>query len=288
MDLQTANSVVDSQGNPDDLLLQYGKIMERVSAGTVYRDLVNTNYIDTPVRGGTIQVRRMKASTSQAYGTARTAGEGAILKNLKPTVKVDTDREIAEEMDAKDKKLWTDKGDLAVLQSRQADFSTSMNIELEKAYFEKLELTAQANGLVDVSGGSDLQDKLTLLIQHLEKLENEYVSGVERAFMVMTVNPVIYDALEKVRTTFNNPITGRTDENAFRRVAIRPALRQGYDAIIQVVGSLAEPVVMDDFYIAKPDLSNDHYAYISYYYGVDAVMSDLVFAADVNGGGISA
>lgn len=288
MDLQKANSVLDSAGNPDDLLLQYGQIMDRVAAGTIYRDLVNTQYIDTPVRGGTIQVRRMKASTSQPYGTARTAGEGNKLKNLKPTVKVDTDREIAEEMDAKDKKLWSDKGDLAVLQSRQGDFATSIDIELEKAYFTKLEQTAQANGLVDVSGGSDLQDKLTLLIQHLEKVENEYVNGVERNFMVLTVNPVIYDALEKIITTMNNPITGRADERFFRRVAIRPALRQGYDAIVQVVGSVAQPVVMDDFYIAKPDLSNDHYAYISYYYGTEAVMSDLVFAADVNGGGISA
>lgn len=288
MDLQKANNIVDAQGNPDDLMLQYGQIIDRISAGTVYRDLVNTNYIDTPVRGGTIQVRRMKSSTSQAYGTARTSGTGNQLKNDKPTVKINTDKEIAEEMDAKDKKLWMEGGDLAVLQTRQADFSTSMDIELEKAYFTKLEQVAQANTLVDVSAGSDLQDKLTLLIQHLEKVENDYVDGVERNFMVLTVNPVIYDALEKVITTFENPITGRTDESFFRRVAIRPALRQGYDAVIQVVGSLAQPVVFDDFYIAKPDLSNDHYAYMSYYYGTDAIMSDLVFAADVNGGGISA
>lgn len=289
MDLQKANNVVESDGSTkDDLLLQYGQIQDRIVANTVFRDLVNTNYIDEPVRGGTIKVRRLKSSTSQAYGTARTAGKGNGLQNNYSKVTVDTDREIAEEMDAKDIKLWQEEGGLAVLERRQPDFSLSMQIELEKAYFETLETIAQANGLVDVSGGSDLQDKLTLLIQHLEAVENDNVDNVEREFMVLTVKPKIYDALEKIITTMNNPVTGRTDERMFRRVAIRPAVRQGYDAIVQVVGSLAQPVVMDDFYIAKPELSNDRYAYMSYYYGTDAVMSDLVFAADVDGGGISA
>lgn len=289
MDLRKANSVLTADGiTKDDLMLQYGQIQDRIAAGFVYRDLVNTNYINEPVKGGTVKVRRMKASTSQPYGTARTAGQGSKLQNNFAKIEVDTDREIAEEMDAKDIKLYEAEGGLALLQSRQADFALSMGIELEKAYFTRLQQVAQANGLVDVSGGSDIQDRLSILIEALEAVENDNVSNVDRAFMVLTLKPSLYDALEKVVTTFNNPVTGRTDARAFRRVEVRPAVRQQYDAIVQVVGSIAQPVVMDEFYIAKPDLSNDKYAYMSYYFGTDPVMSDLVLAADIDGNGISA
>lgn len=279
MDLQKATSVVISDGvTKDDLLLQYGKIQDVIAAQFVYRDLVNTNYLNDPIKGGTVKVRRMKTATSQAYGTARTAGEANKLQNNYSKVEVDTDRELAEELSAKDIKLWQEEGALAILEGRREIFGLSMGVELEKAYFTKLQQTAVANSLVDVSGGSDIQDKLSLLIEHLEAIENDNVHNVDRSMMVLTVAPKWFDALEKVVTTFNNPITGRTDAKAFRGVEIRPAVRQGFDAIVQVVGSLAQPVVMDEFSIDKPDFSNDKYAYMSYYYGTGAVMSDLVFA----------
>lgn len=279
MDLQKSNSILTSDGvTKDDLMLEYGKIQGSIAGKFIYRDLVNTQYINEPVKGGTVKVRRMKTSASQPYGTARTSGSGNKLQNNFAKVEVDTDREIAEEMDAKDIKLYDSEGGLAVLSGRKDNFALSMGVELEKSYFTKLQQVAVANGLVDVSGESDVQDKLSLLIRTLEAVQNENVENVDRTFMVLTLAPKWYDALEKVVTTFNNPITGRTDAKAFRGVEVRSAVRQGFDAIVQVVGSLAQPVVMDEFYIGKPALSNDKFAYMSYYYGTDAVMSDLVFA----------
>jgi len=279
MDLQKATSVVISDGvTKDDLLLQYGKIQDVIAAKFVYRDLVNTNYLNDPIKGGTVKVRRMKTAISQPYGTARGVGEANTLQNNYSKVEIDTDRELAEELSAKDIKLWQEEGALAILEGRREIFGLSMGVELEKAYFTKLQQTAVANSLLDVSEASDIQDKLSLLIEHLESIENDNVHNVDRSMMVLTVAPKWFDALEKVVTTFNNPITGRTDAKAFRGVEIRPAVRQGFDAIVQVVGSLAQPVVMDEFSIDKPDFSNDKYAYMSYYYGTGAVMSDLVFA----------
>jgi post-segregation antitoxin (ccd killing protein) len=283
MEIQDSVSVFDSTGvTRDEQLLVYGKIQGTIAAKTVFRDLVNTNYVNEPTKGGTVKVDRLVKATSQAYGTARSSGSGDDLQNNYATISVDVLREIAEEMRASDTKLWREQGAEAVLRARASDYATSMGVELEKAYFEKLQLTAQANGLVDLSGETDLQDQLTLLIETLEETVNDNVEGVDRSMMVLTLAPAHFDALEKVLTTMQNPITGRTDERYFRQVAVRSALRQGYDAIIQVVGSLAQPVVMDDFRIDKPQLSNDYYSYISYYYGTGAVMPDLVLAGAID------
>jgi hypothetical protein len=216
----------------------------------------------------------------QAYGTGRTAGTGNVLQNNFAKIEVDTDKEFNEEVNAVDAKLYENGGAGAVLRARQPNYVLGMGIELEKAYYTKLVATASA---VDVSAEADIQDMLTKLIQTLEVVDNDNVHGVDRALMVLTVKPWVYDALEKVLTTMVNPITGRTDERYFRQVAIRKALRQtGADAVIQVVGSIAQPVVMDEFYIYKPQASNDIATYMSFYYGTGAVMSDLVFKADLS------
>jgi hypothetical protein len=277
--LQPAKNVVIGDGvTADDLMLQYGAIQGEIAGRFTYRDLVNTNYLTEPVKGGTVEVARLAMANSQDYGTARTAGSGNKIENNSADIKIDKDQEFAEEMNAKDLRLWNKLGDVAVLENRRSSFALSMGIELENAYYTKLQQTAVAAGLVDLSSASDIQDKLSLLIQTLEAVKNNNVDRVDRELMVLTLASKWYDSLEKVLTTLENPISGRTDAVAFRGVEVRRATRQGFDAIIQVIGSIAQPVVFDEFYVAKPELSNDKYAYMSYYYGTGAVMGDLVFA----------
>jgi hypothetical protein len=277
--LQPANNVVISDGSTaDDLMLQYGAIQGEIAARFTYRDLVNTNYLTDPVKGGTVEVARLAMANSQDYGTARSGGSGNKIQNNSVDIKIDQDQEFAEEMNAKDLRLWNKLGDIAVLENRRSSFALSMGIQLENAYYTLLQETAVANGLVDLSGESDVEDKLALLIRTLGAVENDNVAKVDRELMILTLAPKWYDALEKELTGLNNPISGRTDAVAFRGVETRMASRQGFDAIVQVVGSVAQPVVFDEFYVAKPELSNDKYAYMSYYYGTGAVMSDLVFA----------
>jgi len=282
--LQSANSVVTSDGvTKDDLLLSYGAIQGTIASRFVYRDLVNTNYANDPVKGGTVKVRRMASSVSQAYGTARTAGSANDLQNNYSLINIDTDREFAEEMDAKDVKLYLEEGGATILRARENDYAIGMGVEMEKAYFTKLQQTATANGLVDLSGESTTLEKLYLLIRTLEAVENDNVANVDREMMVLTLSPEWYDAVEQATTQYENPITGRADARFLGGVEVRKAVRQGFDAIVQVVGSLAQPVAMDTFRVEKPELSNDMYAYMSYYYGTGTVMSDLVFAGALDG-----
>lgn len=282
---QKANNVVKADGvSLDDLLVSYGRIQGTIAAQFVFRQLVNTNYTDEPVKGGTVFVRRMRSSISKPYGTARTNQEGDKAQNNGTDVKIDTDREISEEINGKDKRLYFEEGGAAYLKSRESDYAITIAEELEKAYFVALQQAAQANGLVNVSGASTTEDKISLLIQALEKIENQNVKGVDRSNMVLTLAPAWYDALEKHTQTLPNPLNGGVNARYFRRVEILPATRQGYDAVVQFRGSVAQPVVFDKFKIDEPDFSNDIYAFMSYYFGTKAVMPDLVLAAALDSG----
>ncbi len=87
---QLGTSVLASDGETnDELLVQYGQIAGDIVANFISQKWKNINYVDTPIRGGTIKVKRMKSATSQPYGTARTAREGNALQNNGVDVKIE-------------------------------------------------------------------------------------------------------------------------------------------------------------------------------------------------------
>jgi len=77
--------------------------------------------------------------------------------------------------------------------------------------------------------------------------------------------------------TLSNPQSNST--RLLHGVEVINARRQKFDAIVQAKGSIAQPLVMsEEFEVGKWQGSADYYAYLPYYFGTKAVMSDLVFA----------
>lgn len=283
---QKANSVYLGDGvTLDDLMVVYGRILDNVQANFQYRSFLNTEYIDEPVRGGTVKVRKFKNPTSQAYGTARAAREANKLIKNEAEIKVDTDREITEELNGKDKILYTEEGGVALLTAREQAYANAMGLELETAYYTKLQQTAVANGLVNLSAGATTKAKLAILIRALEsKTVDGYINGVNRADMVLSLAPQWFDDLEDEIATLPNPRNGGANAQFFHGVEIIPAIRQGFDAVVQYRGAMAQPVALDDFKVDGIELSNDIYAYMSYYFGTGAVLPDLVLAGALDSG----
>ena len=279
---QLATSVnYQNSSTKDDLLVTYGKIQGSIVAQFISQKYKNTNYTDTPTRGGTVKVKRFNMSTSQAYGTARAAAAANKLTNNGVDVKIDTDKEIAEEMSAKDRKLYMEGAD-TFLQSREADYALSRGVTLETAYFVQLQTEAttfDTSPYTDSDPVKQIILKIEALIRKLEVVNNNNVKGVDRSSMLLTLAPEFFDALEKHVQTLPNPFNGGVDAKFFRRVLVEPAVRQGVDAVVQVMGSVAQPVVMGNFKVAEAEFSADEYAYLPYFFGTKAVMPDLIFKA---------
>lgn len=276
-----------NQTDKDKLLVTYSQVQGTIAASALSMRLKNSQVEGDVVNGGTVRVRRMRTSVVQPYGTARTQGYGNKLQNNGVDVKIDTDREIVEEIERKDILKY---GIPSIIQDRSSNHALSMSIDLDKQYFVELQNAASSlqkrggasptTGIVDVSGFLNVEDKLLALIRRLESLENENVQKVDRNLMVLTLAPKWYDQLKKYINTLPNP-EGNTSE-FFHGVEVYSAPRQGFDAIVQVRGSVAQPVTVDPYEPARIPFSSAVAVNMFYYFGTKAVMPDCVFACSLD------
>lgn len=278
MDRQALSIYYLTEDQKAELVKTYSQVQGTIASQAVSMRLKNTQVEGDVAPGATVKVRRMATSVSDPYGTARAAGKGRYLKDNGVKMEIDTDREIVEEINRFDADKF---GVPNLVQGRSANHALSMRVTLDRAYFECLENAAVANGLVNVSGATGVEDKLLLLIEELESLENENVKGVDPEMIVLTVAPKWYHQLRKVITAMTNP-AGQSI-NLFHDVEIVKATRQKFDAIIQVRGAVAQPVVAYPYSAEKINLGNEVAVELFYHFGTKAVMPDTVFACALDG-----
>lgn len=253
----------------------YGGLIESIQKGALSVALKNNRYSGTP-EAGSVKVSRFVNSKSQAYGTARAAGEGNPLRDLGVVVNVDQDKEIIEEIEAKDIRFSPVEG---VVTNRVADHDQTVVRELDSAFFAAVEAVSGA-AVTLTADDSDLEGAFEELVQGMETLENDFVNGVDRALMDVTLTPAIYG---KLRTKFD-PIVGVNGETigqTYHGVRVWSNLRQTKDMVLIVQGAVAQPVVIDQYAPSRIPLSNAAAVELFYHYGTKVVAEDLVAHADV-------
>ena len=264
-----ALSIYINNNTADKLAETYGKVIEAVQKGAISEQIKNKNYSGDPSTGS-VEIDRFKNATVNNLGTARTGGAGDKLKNTgKVTVNVDTDKEIVEEIAKKDIKLYGVDG---MAERRKDNHIKRMIAYLDNQFFA----TAETEGTgVDLSSLTTIQEKLEALIQSVETTVNDWVDGVDRDMLVVTVKPSIYGALLNYIDSVPNSITGLKDDY-FHKVRIFSNHRQTKDMICMIDGAVAQPVVTDEYDAEKIPLSNDIALELFFSKGTKAVMPDLI------------
>jgi hypothetical protein len=250
----------------------YGGLIESIQKNALSVRLKNARYSGNP-EAGSVKVSRFVNSKSQAYGTARAAGEGNPLRDLGVVVNVDTDKEIIEEIEAKDIRFSPVEG---VVANRIADHDKTVVRELDSAFFAAVEAVADAE--VTLTAGA-LEAQLEELIQSMETLSNDFVDGVDRDLMDVTLTPAVYGVL---RTKFD-PIVGVNGETigqTYHGVRVWSNIRQTKDFVLIVDGAVAQPVVLDEYAPSRIPLSNAAAVELFYHYGTKVVAEDLVLWAE--------
>lgn len=129
------NIYVDST-TKDKLAETYGEVIEAVQKEAISEQIKNKNYSGDP-ESGTVEIDRFKNATVNNYGTARGNGKGDNLVNSgKVTVTVDTDKEIVEELERKDVKLF---GLAGMAEKRKKNHIKRMVSYLDTQFFAKAE-----------------------------------------------------------------------------------------------------------------------------------------------------
>lgn len=271
---QDANTIYINDEEKDKLAEIYGGVIEAVQKGAISEQIKNKNYSGDPT-SGSVEIDRFSNAEVKDKGTARTNGKGDKIKNGgKVTIIVDTDKEIVEEVDKKDLDLHGASG---IAEKRKVNFIKRMIAYLDKVFFECAESEGVAITLPE--GLTSIAEKLEKVIQSVETTQNEFVDGVDRDMIVLTVAPSVYGDLENYIDSVPNSLTGLTDE-MFHRVRIFSNHRQTKDVICMLDGAIGQLVKSDVYDLEKIPLSNDYALELFFSKGTKAVTPDLIKFVD--------
>ena len=269
---QDALNIYVNGETKDKLAETYGEVIEAVQKGAISEQIKNKNYSGDATTG-TVEINRFKNATVDDLGTARTSAKGKALDNGgKVVVSVDTDKEIVEELAKKDVKLFGLSG---MAEKRRANHIKRMIAYLDSEFFA----CAEKEGTKVELAGETVQAKIEELILSVETTKNDYVDGVDRDMIVVTVTPAVYSTIQNYIDSVPNSLTGLTDE-LFHKVRIFSNHRQTKPAIAMIEGAVAQLVTTDEYDAEKIPLSNDIALELFFSKGTKAVMPDLIKYAD--------
>lgn len=253
----------------------YGKVIEGVMKALVSTGMKNADLSGDPV-SGTVEAKRFVNATPQDYGTARAAGKGKAVKAATVTVAIDKDKEIVEELEQKDVRLYGVDG---VLDRRSKNHVLRMASALDTEFF-----AVAAENAVEVEvdlAGAAVEDVLEAVIQECENTQNDFVDGVPREMMQLTLNTSYYG---KVRNNLDKQTRSNVDTAAeefytWHGVECKPSVHMpaGVPFILQVTGAVAQPIMADQYTAEKIPLSEAYGVELFYHYGTKAVTPDLIF-----------
>lgn len=268
-------AILNTDSGKEYLAELYGKVIENVQKSLVSGPIKNRDLSGDP-EAGSVEAKRFANATAQNYGTARAAMAGNKVKAKPVTVAIDTDKEIVEELEEKDIRLYGVDG---VLERRAANHALRMEAELDNAFFKAGNDEAT---LMNMSGYSAVEDELEAIIQECETTQNDFVDGVPRSMMHLVLSPKYYgkvrNALDKV--THNANVDTSVEEfYAWHGVRTESCvhLPVGCDYMLLVEGAIAQPVMSSGYTAEKIPLSEATGVSLFYHYGTKVVMPDLIF-----------
>lgn len=275
MRIPTLNILLEPTGM-DYLKELYAKVIQNVERATISSKLKNRDLSGDP-EAGSVVCKRFANSQSREYGTARAAGKGKQIKALDVTVPIDIDREIIEELEHKDVKLYGVDG---VLDRRSVNHIRSMANELDFAFFEQGALEAEYFAPADAQ--ATVEEVLEEMLQYAEATRNEYVRGVPRDMLHLVLDAVTYG---EIRNSVDRGL-GRTDVSLasedfgdFHGAKVYKSLNMpvGVKAMLMIDGAIAQPVMANSYNAEKIGLSNAYAVELFYSYGVKVTTPDLIW-----------
>ncbi len=269
--ITSLNMLLESEGK-DYLAELYGKVIENVQKALVSSGMKNTDLSGDPV-SGSVEAKRFANATSKDYGTARAAGKGDAVKASPVTIVIDQDKEIVEELEEKDIKLYGVDG---VLDRRAKNHVLRMAAELDTAFFK----TAADAATALMLKATAIDEQLEEAIQALENTKNDFVDGVPRSMMNLVCSTAVYGSIRNALDKMARANIDTAAEEFYAWHGVRTAscvnLPTGCDFLIMADGAVAQPVMADQYKAEKIPLSNAYGVELFYHYGTKAVTSDLI------------
>lgn len=225
-------------------------------------------------QAGSVEAKRFVNASSKTYGTARAAGAGDAVKARPVTVAIDQDKEIVEELEQKDVKLYGVDG---ILERRANNHALRMASELDTAFFDCAHRAATKVTLQ----ATTIEEKAEELIQKLENVKNDFVDGVPRTMINLICSTKVYGQLRTYLDKVTKPNIGSEGEEFYSyhgvKIVSSVHLPSGVEMLAMADGSVAQPIMSSAYAAEKIPLSEAYGVELFYHYGTKAVTPDIMF-----------
>lgn len=265
-----AQSIYVSATDKSKLAELRAGLIDSVAKESLSQKYKSKRFSGDPTSGSVI-FSRFSNAISKNYGSARTAGKGEFVKDNKVTVVLDQYKEIIEEINKTDLKLYGVSG---IVEQRISSHRRSMEVELDRAFFAE----ASKAGTAITLKSTNIKEQLEEAIVSIESIEDATTDGVDRSEIVLCLN---LDTFSKARNALDDVKTVSTDNGVaeigfFHGVRVESNLRQS-DAIIAMrIESIGQPVTVTEYNLNKIPLSDDYSLELFYRYGTKALTANLI------------
>lgn len=251
-----------------------GGVLENVFTSAVSEELKAKNGSGEP-ESGSVEYKRFANAKIQDKGTARTAGKGNPLQDNPITVNIDTDKEIIEEFQGKDLRLYGVPG---MAEKRKKNYTSQIKAYLDREFFACG--VAEGTKIEKPSTSATVQEIIDNMIVTAKTLKNDFVDGMDAEDLAIVLDSTYRKQMKNVLdelpngTSPSNGAIGMYDSIIVRESTRMPA---GCHVMLMREESIAQPFYVSEFDLEKINL-DDAYALEDFLYkGTKALTPDTIF-----------
>lgn len=267
---EALNIMLQDGETKDNLKHVLSGVLENVEARAVSEQIKAKNGSGSP-EGGVIEYKRFVNAELKDKGTARKAGKGDPVKADPVKVVIDTDKEIVEELQGKDVKLYGIDG---MAERRKVNHQSAIIRYLDREFFAKvLEGT-------EVTAKDNVQDTIDDLLERARTLKNDFIDGIESDLLVIVVDSTYRKQMKKILDELPNGTDPKEQAIGMYdsvRVYESNRLPTDVEAVVMMDGAIAQPYYVSEYSAEKVPF-DDAVALEDYLYkGTKALMEDTIF-----------
>lgn len=245
-------------------------VLENVSVKAVSEQIKAKNGSGNP-EGGVIEYKRFVNAELQDKGTARKAGEGNKVKAKPVKVYINDDKEIVEELQGKDVKLYGIDG---MAERRKVNHQSAIIRYLDREFFKEILKGTK------VEAKATIQDTIDDLLQRARNLKNDFIDGIESDMLVLVVDSTYRKGMKKILDELPNGTDPKEQAiGMYDSVRVYESIRmpKGIRVAVMIDGAIAQPYYVSEYSAEKVPF-DDAVALEDYLYkGTQALMEDTIF-----------
>lgn len=261
----------------DNLATVLNGVVDNVQTRTVSEVLKNKNGSGDP-EGGVIEYKRFANAVLRNKGTARTNKKGDKVVSKPVFVNLSDDKEIVEELQIKDIKLF---GIAGMAEKRADNFARRIAAYLDRAFFGE----AVSAGTQFTRGNlTDKKDIVDAMIVQAKTVSSDFIDGIDAEDLAIVLSASYTKALKNELDALPNgtkAANGLIGQYDGVEVFESNRLGTGVNAIVMLKGAIAQPYLLSEYNAEKINLDDAIALQNFLYTGVEALSPEaIIYDAD--------